>query len=62
MHRFTLYGLGRDDQVLATEQLSVEGAEEARRIARERLGEYPKVELWQASVCLYRRSRGEAAP
>ena len=60
MRKFILYGLGRDNAVLGSEQLSVEGAEEARRIARGKLAQFPKVEVWDASVCVFRSARGEA--
>jgi len=62
MQSYILYGLGRDNAVLATEKLSVSGAEEARKIASERLGRFAKVELWSASVCVFRRVRAEAGP
>jgi hypothetical protein len=54
---FVLYGLDLDDNVLAAEALSADGMEAARRAARERLAQFPKVELWDGAVCVYRNRR-----
>jgi len=54
---FVLYGLDLDDNVLAAEALTAEGMEAARGAARERLARFPKVELWDGAICVYRNRR-----
>lgn len=62
IRKIILYGLGRDNAVLGSEQLSAEGAEEIRRSARRRLEQFPKIEVWDASVCVFRGVRDEFNP
>ncbi|THD77227.1 MAG: hypothetical protein E7812_14870 [Phenylobacterium sp.] len=62
MRSFVLYGLDLADQVLATETLRAEGLEAARLLARTRLLDFPKVELWSEAVCVYRNRRPPAPP
>ncbi len=61
MRSYTLYGLDRRQHVLATERISAADLETARSIARARLTQFPMVELWEASVCIVRQSRPDAA-
>lgn len=61
MRSYTLYGLDRRQHVLAAERISAADLETARSIARERLTQFPMVELWEASVCIVRQSRPDEA-
>ncbi|MFL5295052.1 MAG: hypothetical protein ACJ798_01590 [Phenylobacterium sp.] len=57
MRRFTLYGLDEGQRLLAAEHIDADDVPSARLIAAERLAAFPRVELWEASVCIARRSR-----
>jgi hypothetical protein len=61
MRSYTFYGLDRRQHVLAAERISAADLETARSIACERLTQFPMVELWEASVCIVRQSRPDAA-
>jgi hypothetical protein len=62
LRSFVLYGLDLSDTVLASEEVRAEGVEAARVVARRRLADYPKVELWAETVCVYRNRRAPEAP
>lgn len=62
MRSFVLYGLDLSDKVLASETLDAAGLEVARQLARERLHEFPKVELWLEAICVYRSRRRPSPP
>ena len=57
MQDFILFGLDDADQVLAREALLAENPEAARRLARERLERFPRVEVWSNWICVYRARR-----
>jgi hypothetical protein len=62
LRSFVLYGLDLSDHLLATETVRAEGIEAARQVARRRLSDFPKVELWSEAVCVYRNRRAPEAP
>ena len=61
MRNYTLYGLDQRQHVLAAERISAADLKTARSMALARLRQFPMVELWEASVCIVRQSRPDAA-
>ncbi|WP_374471079.1 hypothetical protein [Phenylobacterium sp.] len=51
---FTLYGLDEKGTVVSAEHIVVPGVAEAIALARGRLARFPRIEVWQESVCVYR--------
>lgn len=57
MRSFTLYGLDESQRLLAAERFDADDLGSARRTATERLAAFPRVELWEGSVCVIRCAR-----
>ena len=57
MRKFTIYGLDEGQRLLATEEIRAADVASARLMAAERLKDFPRIELWEGSVCISRKSR-----
>jgi hypothetical protein len=62
LRSFVFYGLDLTDKLLAAETLRADRIEDARLLARHRLAEFPKVELWAETICVYRNRRAPEGP
>ncbi|HEY8616020.1 hypothetical protein [Phenylobacterium sp.] len=54
MQDFTLYGLDEAGAVLSSEHIVVPDLDAALAVAHRRLERFPRVELWQETVCVFR--------
>ena len=57
LRKFVFYGLAPNGAVLAREELREPDVEAARRAALCRLPNYPRIELWEDTVCVLRDRR-----
>ena len=61
MSSFTLYGLDENGAILSGEKLAANSLE-ALQLARDWLGRFASVELWEVSVCVARMRRQSPPP